>query len=279
MKLIVEAGSSKTDSVLIDRGETISEVFSSIGINPVSDKNYTEKLKVLTDHYKSRSDIKEVHFYGSGCIGGVVDDAVANQLRRGLTNKPESFVYSDLLGAAKASCGSDSGLACILGTGSNIGYYNGGAIEDGIRSAGYLLGDEGSAYQIGREIYIRVVRNQLDKGSIHQFLEVHALNHEELVNKLYASQNVRTYLARFSKFIENLSETDRTDILENVFGLFIKNMAQPLYLKYGLPLHFCGSIGYYFQDTLKRMLKESHIKSGNFVKSPIYGLIDYHIKY
>ena len=52
-------------------------------------------------------------------------------------------IYSDMLGACIATKGTQKGLVSILGTGSNICYYNGNKIVQKSRSLGYLLGDEG----------------------------------------------------------------------------------------------------------------------------------------
>ena len=49
-------------------------------------------------------------------------------------------VNSDLLGAARALCGHESGIACILGTGSNSCYYNGKNIEQHVSPLGFILG-------------------------------------------------------------------------------------------------------------------------------------------
>ena len=276
MRLIVEAGSSKTDSVLIDQKDHEVKVITTDGINPVSDKNFGQKVKSLTDLYSKRIDIDSVDFYGSGCINQQVNNKVEKHLARGLRGTPVISVYDDLLGAARAMCKNAEGLACIIGTGSNIGYYDGKVMKEYIKSAGHLLGDEGSAYQIGRAIYVKVIRGQLSQQDRDKFLEEFDLQYEELVNNVYESKNVRTYLARFSVFIHSLEEDAKREILDKTFDLFVTNMAQPLYDKYRLPLHFCGSIGYYFQDVLTEKLVEKNIKLGTFVKSPIHELIKYY---
>lgn len=61
-------------------------------------------------------------------------------------------VNSDLLGAARALCGHESGIACILGTGSNSCYYNGKNIEQHVSPLGFILGDEGSGADLGRRL-------------------------------------------------------------------------------------------------------------------------------
>jgi N-acetylglucosamine kinase-like BadF-type ATPase len=44
---------------------------------------------------------------------------------KGVFPQSEIAVDHDLMGAAKALCGDEKGVACILGTGSNSCYYNG----------------------------------------------------------------------------------------------------------------------------------------------------------
>ena len=59
-------------------------------------------------------------------------------------------VYSDLLAAARALCGHEPGIACILGTGSNSCLYDGTGIASNVSPLGYILGDEGSGAVLGK---------------------------------------------------------------------------------------------------------------------------------
>ena len=54
-------------------------------------------------------------------------------------------VHSDLLGAARALCGRDEGIACVLGTGSNSCQWDGEKIVKHVKSGGFIIGDDGSA--------------------------------------------------------------------------------------------------------------------------------------
>ena len=58
-------------------------------------------------------------------------------------------VYSDLMAAARAYAGA-SGIACILGTGSNSCLYDGTEITEHISPLGFILGDEGSGAVLGK---------------------------------------------------------------------------------------------------------------------------------
>jgi hypothetical protein len=42
------------------------------------------------------------------------------------------------------------------------------------------------------------------------------------------------------------------------------------------PVHFTGSIAYYFQDILQSVAHEKNLQMGNVLKNPIEGLISYH---
>ena len=53
-------------------------------------------------------------------------------------------VAGDLLAAARAVCGHEEGIACILGTGANSCLYDGQHIVQNTPPLGYILGDEGS---------------------------------------------------------------------------------------------------------------------------------------
>lgn len=53
-------------------------------------------------------------------------------------------VGSDMLAAARALCGRDPGIACILGTGSNSCRWDGQRIAEQVSPLGFILGDEGS---------------------------------------------------------------------------------------------------------------------------------------
>jgi glucosamine kinase len=60
-----------------------------------------------------------------------------------------------LLAAARALFGDGSGIACILGTGSNSCLYIDGRIVDKIPALGYILGDEGSGANLGKVFFKR----------------------------------------------------------------------------------------------------------------------------
>ena len=45
-----------------------------------------------------------------------------------------------------------------------------------------------------------------------------------------------------------------------------------------VPVHFAGSIAFFAKDEIIEVAKEYGYTVGNFVRRPIDGLVDYHIK-
>ena len=92
------------------------------------------------------------------------DDHVVRAIMRRLGYRSHLLVVNDALVALVAGVGNEPGVVLIAGTGS-IAY---GVNEDGYAARaggwGYVLGDEGSGYWIGREALIAVVRETDGRG-------------------------------------------------------------------------------------------------------------------
>jgi N-acetylglucosamine kinase len=92
------------------------------------------------------------------------DDHVVRAIMRRLGYRSHLLVVNDALVALVAGVGDEPGVVLIAGTGS-IAY---GVNEDGYAARaggwGYVLGDEGSGYWIGREALIAVVREADGRG-------------------------------------------------------------------------------------------------------------------
>ena len=92
------------------------------------------------------------------------DDRVVRAIMRRLGFRSQSLVVNDALVALVAGVGDEPGVVLIAGTGS-IAY---GVNEDGYAARaggwGYVLGDEGSGYWIGRQALIAVVREADGRG-------------------------------------------------------------------------------------------------------------------
>ena len=159
MILIADSGSTKTDWCVAKDGFTVKR-FTTQGINPYhQDKRritgiVLDELLPQTSEYK----LKKIVFYGSGCRDETIP-TMKNILYSAFNNNVEVEIYSDLLGAARAICGHEEGIACILGTGSNSCLYDGKKIVGNIPPLGYILGDEGSGATLGKIFINEILKN------------------------------------------------------------------------------------------------------------------------
>ena len=150
MKLIVDIGGTKGRWFVLDKKNQV--FFKSDGFNP-----FTSKIDVLSGilvSLKSSFDfdsILNIHYYGAGISSENKKIEVRKVLKTFFT-KSDVEINSDLLGSCRALCNDKSGVVGILGTGSNSCYYDGNNIKSKIKSLGYLLGDEGSGYDMGKKI-------------------------------------------------------------------------------------------------------------------------------
>ena len=114
MKLIADSGSTKTDWILVSAENGILEIHCA-GINPVRDSQ-DAIISILKNEFKPQIppsfNVREIHFYGAGCIlpfSKIVEESLLQ-----VFPQAKISVDSDLLGAARALCGHQEGIACIL---------------------------------------------------------------------------------------------------------------------------------------------------------------------
>ena len=128
LKLIADSGSTKTEWCLID-GKT-RRTFITQGLSPYFLS--AEQVEYIIEN-ELKSKLKkiapdEVFFYGTGCSNPANVKLVKKAIEK-VFNGASVSVDHDLMGAARALCGREKGVACILGTGSNSCYFNGKRIS------------------------------------------------------------------------------------------------------------------------------------------------------
>lgn len=284
--LIVDSGSTKTswcfaflpDTKSADGARTVT----TEGLNPavMSAEEVEEKIAKALNHCLqslsiSAADVDNVFFYGAGCIAGragVVSESISSILV-----DAKIYVADDLLGAARALCGHKAGIACILGTGSNSCLYDGKNIVAHTPALGYVLGDEGSGAVLGRKFLNAVLKQTLPENIRKRFLQESGLDMAEVINRVYRSPAPNRFLASMSKYIHGyLDEKEIRDIVVDNFEDFIRNNI----LAYGdkfRTINVVGSIAYHYKEQLTEAASRNGFQIGKIIKSPIEGLIEYHM--
>ncbi|MBP1641168.1 MAG: hypothetical protein H6Q17_2751 [Bacteroidetes bacterium] len=276
MILIADSGSTKTYWSLLKADGGCNHYYTQ-GINPFFQTEYEIEgfLRMTLLPQLGVDTISEIYFYGAGC-------ATEKQinLMRSAFSKVFSYdildVDSDLLGAARALCGDEPGIACILGTGSNSCYYNGQAIEKQVSPLGFIIGDEGSGASLGKRLVADCLKNQLPKGIKERFLERFKLTQAQIVENIYSKPFPSRFLASLSLFlIENIEEQALYQIVYDGFtDFFRRNVFQ--YDCLNKKVNVVGSIGYHYQDVLSKVADDLSLQLGKIIQAPSEELIKYH---
>lgn len=276
--LIADSGSTKTDWILKhSSGEIIQ--FQSAGLNPFYQ---TEKEVVLVLEKevipKFSFSVDKIFFYGAGCADEATSRPVYNALCHCIPAVKAVEVASDMLGAARGLCGRESGLACILGTGANNAFYDGEKIIHSVGSLGFWLGDEGSGSYLGKTLIVHFLQNELPPDLHEKFaLTYPEINRLTVLENAYKKPFPNRYFASFSKFIsEHILHPFLQDLVRNAFDLFIKKYVLKHHDANKYPVHFTGSVAYFYQNILKNTLENKGLTPGRILKSPLEGLLEYH---
>ena len=184
--------------------------------------------------------------------------------------------HSDLLGAARALCGRNEGIASILGTGANSCLYDGNAIVDHMPALGYILGDEGSGAVLGKRFIHDLYGGILSEEIKQTFERETKLNLAEIIKRVYREPLANRFLASLSEFISaHLDDAGVRAVVVRNFEDFLRLHIKS-YHRGDLPVSFVGSVAWHYQDELKEAAEHLHFRIGTILKTPMAGLIHYH---
>ena len=278
MLLVADSGSTKADWRLVDDGMVTGE-FSTIGFNP-----YFQKEDVILAALRSNElagvaeKITAIFFYGSGCSSPELNKIISDSLQKFFTHA-KITVEHDVLGSVLATCGDEAGISCILGTGSNSCYYDGKKVHENNYGLGYILGDEGSGSYFGKKLVAYYLYRILPPHLQEEFGKLYPLTKDSLIKTIYNNPNANVYLASFSRF---LSDRKKDEYVQELVKRGLAEFFDVCVCHYNgyqaLPVHFVGSIAFYFEDLLREVAVEKGIHIGKVIKSPIGELTNYFIE-
>jgi glucosamine kinase len=276
--LIADSGSTKTDWIVISPDKS-THTFQSAGINPFY-QTAQEIFPVLEKQVLPfiEADIAKIHFFGAGCADEKSGKPVFDALSLAIPSAQVVEVASDMLGAAKGLCGREPGLACILGTGANNAFYDGDKIVRSIGSLGFWLGDEGGGSYLGKTLVVQFLQNDLPADLHEKFAHTYPeVNRLSVLDHAYKKPYPNRYFAGFSNFIStNLTHPHLSELVSDAFGLFVRKYILKHSDPEKYPVHFTGSIAYYYRDILRAVLEKYGLKPGRILKSPLEGLVQYY---
>lgn len=276
MRLIADSGSTKTAWKLLGGSGEVKNIKTS-GINPffrIEGDIFQELSQFLLP--ETGSDIQEIFFYGAGIINAEKGDIVKRALSK-IYSEAKIETHSDVLGAARALFGNTAGIACILGTGSNVCLYDGEKITGGISPLGFILGDEGSGAVMGRKLLGDYFKEVMPASLRQEFSLKYNLTREEALNRVYRTEKPNQFLAQFVPFLSEHANSAYCQefVQHNFMEFFERNVSKlPDYTQY--PIGFIGSVAFYFSQILNNTASYFGYEETTIIKEPIDGLEKYY---
>ena len=273
--LIAESSTTRTEWALVEDGEVLEHAYTA-GLNPFfktrREISHSIRLELPSEFFKRRWG--HVFFYGAGCSGPeknkIIESSLVAQFKTPVT------VNSDLLGAARGLLVRESGLACILGTGSNSCMYDGNEIVKNVPALGFILGDEGSGAALGRVFLGDALKGLAPQELTEAFFDKYKVTRAEVLdavlNNPAATRNLRSYSFFLS---EHLDSAYVHELIVGEFRRFFeRNVAQYDYKKY--PVSFVGSIATTYSDILLEVANDFGATVKKILLSSMPGLVAYH---
>lgn len=287
MILIVESGATKTDwcSVAVDK-EPVN--VRTAGMNLATmDQNVIESIvREAVEAFKAAGlagDVTQVHFYAAGLIvaEGEKVPPQAEGLDKALrVSFPDAEIEyaSDLLDAARAVCGHKPGIAAIMGTGSNSCLFDGERIVKNVRSAGFILGDEGGGARLGKMFMSDFLKGLVPEPVSGEFARDFQVDYMTVVRNVYRGEAPSKYLGSFAPWI--LERYDSSEYVRGLVDRNFKDFIQRALAQYDIdkyPVGVVGGFGYANREILKRVAEPFGIRFSTFLATPIDGLVEYHL--
>ncbi len=278
MYIFADSGSTKTNWIVTNSKGGIINNFQTIGLNPY----FVTKeriIQVISEQYPTEPDpliIQKVFFYGSGCSSQDNHEHLRAALKEYFFNAGIN-IFSDMLGTARAIFKNSTGIAAIIGTGTNSCIYNGKSISHNAISLGYILGDEGSGAYIGKLFAKMYLEKKLEPELTKKILEETGATHSSILSSIYKNPHPNRYLAGFCIFIKNnIQHPQLQEIIKISFSKFFEKYVKiyPDYQSY--ELGFCGSIALNFKEYLDETAAMYGMKNLIYINNPLEELIEYH---
>jgi N-acetylglucosamine kinase-like BadF-type ATPase len=203
----IDAGATKTALIMADgKGKIlVDKRDEGINLHNLNSKISIEKLSLLINHTLGAQMVAEAVVVGLAGLDTDRDEIVSNQLREKIKTKSLTIVNDGLIGFRS---GTDSkwGVCLIASTGANCYGITKTGKEVKAGGWGYLIGDQGSGYAIGKKILEKLMKEydgrEMESGIGDKVLHyLNLTNIPELMDWVYHQTEVVERIASLSRII------------------------------------------------------------------------------
>jgi N-acetylglucosamine kinase-like BadF-type ATPase len=268
--IVVESGGTK--STWMFRDESGNKLrFELPGLHPQEISNAKkEEVYSLIEQYKLHG--KSLYFFGAGCESTSGQNVIKEFLTE--MNLNPFTVQSDVVGACIAILGDQPGVVGILGTGAVVAQYDGRKVTKMASGRGFILGDEGSGFDIGKHIIIARLEGQLDadielvKAIDNYFGGKYNIIHScSAFDSRFKIAGLVKVIARFidNKFIFKIIK-DRIEVF------YEKGVGE---LQVSGSIGLVGSVAFYFQNEISHILSNKGVTLSRVEREAVSAVFDF----
>jgi glucosamine kinase len=220
--------------------------------------------------------VERIAVYGAGCGAPERQERMRKALA-GLWNTAEIRVASDLLGAARAAYGGGKGLILILGTGMNAGRYEDDRLTVTMPSLGFIIGDEGSGADIGKQLYRDVFQGRMPADLAEGLFGPDGPDLQEVIAQVYRGEAPARFLAAQAvKLLPHLEDPYVHGVITTRFRKMCTLLAGFFPEDQRAQVAAVGSVAHGLRDLLGPCLAEQGMALTVALADPMDGLLRYH---
>lgn len=267
---LFEAGGTKTNVLVSEEGEI--KKYSLAGFNPNREREpFTQALATIGEQLRN----KDVFFYGAGQASTQNSNFTKQLLEKYGTQKVE--VHSDLIGAARALFGDDSGVFGIMGTGGITGYYNGVQMSSRRGGHGFLVDDLGGGFDLGQGFLKLWLDGDLETEIEHQLENSLGKTKEDFIDELYQTKNLKLIADMAIEVKKYEMYAPVQQLIQFKMNAFVQLNVLPICdALNSKEFSAVGSIAYFFESQLERALIANKLLLRKVIHRPIDRLFEYH---
>ena len=251
-----------------------------MGINPyLHDERFILQLLNRNNNLINYAEkIRRIYFFGAGSSSPERKEKIASVFKQ-FFKKAKVAVDHDVKASAISTFGDGKGLIGILGSGSNVAYFNGKRTTDNNFGLGYILADEGSANWIGRMLLKNFLNETLPEDLREKFVARYPFDRKTIMDKVYNQANPTLFLTSFADFVmENHKHRFVKKTVYQGLKLYVETYLLPLTKQYpGRTVNFTGSVAAGYEEWLREVAGKYNIEIGTVIKEPIHNLLKYYL--
>ena len=279
MILVVDSGSTKADWALVRQDGRVVPAHT-MGLNPYFHGPERVEAELKKETFTSLiplDQVRTVHFYGAGCPDEHFSSIMREGLRR-VFREARIEVEHDLLGAARATCGREPGIAGILGTGSNSCRYDGTRVIDNIPALGHVLGDDGGGVHLGRLALRAWYYRELPPELEQEFNRTWPEGKDAILHRIYGGEGQNVHIAGFAQFvIRNREHPFSQGLIDSALREFAVRQLKKYEGWKTTPVNLVGSIAELLSKEVREIFASEGLHTGRIIRKPIDSLVEFHL--